>query len=345
MRYSTLAEGKLTVSSVCLGTMTFGQQNDLSSAHSQLDLAFDAGVNFFDTAELYPVPARAETYGHTEAIVGAWLSCKPRDRIVVATKVAGPSRNLSWIRGGPPALDRENIRAAIDGSLARLKTDYVDLYQLHWPERNAPIFGQHAFDPTRERQAVSVGQQLEVLRELVDEGKVRFVGLSNETPWGACEFLRVAKTYGLPRVVSIQNAYNLLNRVFDYGLAEVCHREDLGLLAYSPLAMGHLSAKYLDNPEADGRIKSFPGFAQRYTKENVQSAVRAYASLARSRGIAPATLALAFVAGRPCVASTIIGATTLAQLEQNLAAFDHVLDAETRGEIDRIHVRFTNPAP
>ncbi|MFZ5474288.1 MAG: aldo/keto reductase, partial [Pseudomonadota bacterium] len=236
MKRNTLGRSDLEVSRVCLGTMTFGQQTSEAEAHAQLDYAAERGVNFIDAAEMYPVPARADTYGRTEEIVGNWLARQPRDKFIIATKIAGPARNLKWIRGGPPALDRANIRAAIEGSLRRLRTEYVDLYQLHWPERNTPLFGAWQFDPARERECTPVLVQLEALGELVREGKVRYVGLSNETPWGVAQFVRLAESHGLPRVISVQNAYSLLNRVFEYGLAETCYREEVGLLAYSPLA-------------------------------------------------------------------------------------------------------------
>lgn len=345
MEYRLLGDSGLKVSAVCLGTMTFGQQNSEAEAHSQLDCALAHGINFIDTAEMYAVPPRAETCGATETIVGNWLARQPRERIVLATKVAGPARSLDWIRGGPPALDRANIRAAVEGSLRRLRTDYIDLYQLHWPERNQPMFGQWQYEPSRERACTPIRAQLEALAELVEEGKIRHVGLSNEHPWGVMQFVRLAEDHGLPRVASIQNAYSLLNRVFEYGLAEVCHRERVGLLAYSPLAFGHLSGKYLDNPAAAGRLTAFESFGQRYGKPNVQPAVAAYAALARRHGMSPARLALGFVYHRWCVASTIIGATTLAQLEENLAAWRDRPDAELLAEIDAIHLRYTNPAP
>ena len=345
MDYRVLGTSDLKVSAVCLGTMTFGKQNSAAEAHAQLDRAMDAGINFIDTAEMYAVPPRADTYGATERIVGDWLARQPRDRIVLATKVAGPARSLDWIRGGPPALDRANIRAALDGSLARLRTDHVDLYQLHWPERNQPMFGQWQYDPTRETAGTPIRAQLEALAELVAEGKIRYVGLSNEHPWGVMEFVRLASEYGLPRMVSIQNAYNLLNRVYDYGLAEVCHRERVGLLAYSPLAFGHLSGKYLRDPAAVGRLTLFEGFGQRYSKENVVPAVAAYAALAAELGVSLTTLALAFVYRRWCVASTIIGATSVAQLDENLAAWQTTLSDESLAAIDAIHLRYTNPAP
>lgn len=345
MKLRRLGESDLQVSELGLGTMTFGQQNDEASAHAQLDYAFDQGINFVDSAEMYPVPPRAETSGDTERIIGNWLARKPRDRVILATKVAGPARSLSWIRNGPAALDRANIRAAIEGSLQRLRTDYIDLYQLHWPERNQPMFGQYSFDPARERPGTPIEDQLAALAELVKEGKVRYIGLSNEHPWGVCRFIRLAEQYALPRVVSVQNGYNLLNRVFEYGLAEVCYREHVGLLAYSPLAFGHLSGKYLDRPAASGRVKLFPGFGQRYEKENVGAASRAYADLARRNGLSPARLALAFVSSRAFVASTLIGATDLEQLRENISACELTLAPAVFEEIEHIHLRFTNPAP
>ncbi|MDD5366829.1 MAG: NADP(H)-dependent aldo-keto reductase [Gallionellaceae bacterium] len=345
MEYRLLGGSDLNVSAICLGTMTFGQQNDAAEAHSQLDLAFERGINFIDTAEMYPVPPRAETVNRTETIVGNWLKHRSRDTVILATKVSGPNRNMAWIRGGPKALDRDNIRTAIEGSLERLQTDYVDLYQLHWPERNVPMFGKYQFDPGQETEAVPIRAQLEALAELVREGKVRYVGLSNEHPWGVMEFLRLAGAHGLPRVVSIQNPYNLINRVFETGLAEIAYREQLGLLAYSPLAFGHLSGKYQSDPAAAGRVTLFKGFAQRYEKPNVQPAVAAYADLARRHGLTPTELALSFVYRRWFVASTLIGATGMAQLTENLEAWEKPLTAAVLAEIEELHLRYTNPAP
>lgn len=345
MQYRKLGASDLLVSSVCLGTMTFGQQNSREDGHTQLDAAFAHGVNFIDTAEMYPVPARAETYGATEAIVGSWLKGRPRDKLVIATKVAGPSRGMNWIRGGPLALDRENIRAAVEGSLRRLGTDYIDLYQIHWPARNQPMFGQWRFDAAAEIPATPIPEQLTALAELVKEGKIRYVGLSNEHPWGLMTFLRAADELGLPRVVSVQNAYSLLNRGFEQTLAEVCFRESISLLPYSVLGFGHLTGKYLDDPGASGRLSLFPAFGQRYDKPGVRPAVAAYAGLARRHGMVPAELAIAYVAGRPFVGSVILGATSLSQLEENLRACDRCLDDRILAEIDALHLQFTNPAP
>jgi aryl-alcohol dehydrogenase-like predicted oxidoreductase len=345
MEYRRLGDSSLNVSAICLGTMTFGQQNTEPEAHEQLDYAFGQGINFIDTAEMYPVPPKAETYTRTETIVGNWLKGRPRDKVVLATKVAGPNRSMGWIRGGPKSLDRANIREAIDGSLKRLQTDYVDLYQLHWPARNVPMFGRYQFEPSQEVNSVPIRDQLETLAELVKEGKIRYVGLSNEHPWGVMEFLRLSTELGLPRVVSIQNAYNLINRGFEFGLAEIAFRERIGLLAYSPLAFGHLSAKYLDNPSAAGRVTDFKGFAQRYEKPNVQPAAAAYAALARKNGLTPTELALSFVYRRWFAASTIIGATTMAQLKENLGAWNKPLPETMLAEIEALHLRYMNPAP
>ncbi|ATE62443.1 aldo/keto reductase [Thauera sinica] len=345
MTYRVLGENGPRVSAICLGTMTFGQQNTEAEAHAQLDYAVERGVNFIDVAEIYPVPTRAETAGATERFVGNWLARQARDRLVIATKVAGPARSLPWIRGGPPALDRANIRAAVEGSLQRLRTDYIDLYQLHWPERNQPMFGQWRFEPEKERECTPVRAQLEALAELVEEGKIRHVGLSNEHPWGVMEFVRLSRELGLPRVVSIQNAYSLVNRGYESGLAEIAYRERISLLAYSPLAFGHLSGKYLADPAAEGRITLFPNFGQRYAKPNLMPAVQGYAELARAHGLTPAQLALAFVHSRWFVGSTIVGATTMEQLEHNLASWNVSLDEPVLEAIDALHLRYTNPAP
>ena len=345
MEYRQLGNSSLRVSATCLGTMTWGEQNSMADAHAQLDYAQSRGINFIDTAEMYPVPARAETQGRTEEIIGPWLARQQRDKVVVATKVAGPNRPLKWIRGGPPALDRANVNAAIDASLKRLGTDYIDLYQIHWPERNVPTFGAWAFDPTRETSGVSIEEQLTILGDLVKAGKVRYIGLSNETPWGVTAFLRAAEKLSLPRVVSIQNAYSLLNRTFEYGLSEIAFRESVGLMPYSVLGFGHLTGKYLDPQRAEGRITRFAGFGQRYEKPGVVPAVEAYCALARRHHLSPATLAQAFVASRFFVASTIVGATSLEQLRENIDATELKLDPDVLAEIDRIHLRYSNPAP
>lgn len=343
MKYNSLGKSDLKVSEFALGTMTFGEQNTLAEACAQLDYAVAQGVNFIDAAEMYPVPGKAETQGRTEEYVGHWLKTQPRDKIIVATKVAGPSRGFGWIRGGPVALDRANITAAIDTSLKRLQTDYVDLFQLHWPDRNVPMFGKIDYDPNLEKHTVSIEEQLTVLTELVRSGKVRHIGISNETAWGVAEFLKVAERLGLQRIVSIQNPYNLINRAFEIGLHEMCHREQVSLLAYSPLAFGLLSGKYLKDPQAPGRMTLFPAFGQRYHKPNVAAAVAEYAKLAQAHGLSPAAVALAFVRSRSFVTCTIVGATTMQQLQENLQSIE--LNAEVLKGIEAIHMRYFNPAP
>lgn len=356
MQYRHIPHTQLRVSAICLGTMTFGDQNSEAEAHAQLDHAMAAGINFVDTAEMYPVPPKADTCTRTETIVGNWLRRQRRDAVILGGKVAGPRRGMQWIRGGPANLDRQNIRSALEDSLKRLQTDYIDIYQIHWPERNVPMFGQYQFDPAQEfmsgefgvgetRQWVSIQNQLETLAELVQEGKIRYIGLSNEQPWGLMQFLRLAEQYQLPRVATLQNCYNLLNRGMEFGMAEVLYREQVALLAYSPLAFGHLTGKYIENPQAAGRVNLFPGYAQRYKKPNVGPASAAYAALARQHGLNPAQMALSFVMHRWFVTSTIIGATNLAQLQENIAAWDLVLMPELLQAIEELHLRMMNPAP
>jgi aryl-alcohol dehydrogenase-like predicted oxidoreductase len=345
METRLLGTSQLAVTPVCLGTMTFGEQTPEQDAHAQLDLALERGINFIDTAELYAVPPKAETYGATETIVGNWLKRQDRERIILASKVAGPGRTMPWIRGGSLNFTRANIRSALEASLRRLQTDYVDLYQLHWPDRNQPMFGQWQYDPSQERDTTPIKAQLEALAELVAEGKIRAIGLSNEHAWGVMQFIRHAEEFGLPRVVSIQNAYNLLNRNFEVGLAEACHREQIGLLAYSPLAFGHLTGKYLDNPKADGRVTRFKGFGQRYERPGVEPAVAAYGKLAREHGLTPTQLALTFMRSRWFVASTILGASSVTQLEEDLDACEVTLSTEVLADIDRLHMMHGNPAP
>ena len=345
MKQTFLGNSDLAVPAVCLGTMTFGQQNSEAEAHAQLDHALSQGVNFIDTAEMYPVPARAETTGLTERHVGTWLKRQPRDRIILATKATGPGRALNWIRNGQLNFGRANLQQALDGSLQRLQTDYVDLYQLHWPDRNVPMFGQYHFQPDQERETVPLRETLAAMAELIAAGKVRHWGLSNETPWGLMTVLRLADELGLPRPVSVQNAYSLLNRSWENGLAEIGFREKISLLAYSPLGFGVLSGKYLGDARTPGRVNLFSGFASRYSKPNTAPAVAAYAALADRHGLTPVQLALGFTCGRWCVGSTIIGATTMAQLQENLAAVQVRLSPDILADIERIHLQFPNPAP
>lgn len=345
MKYNLLGESDLNVSEICLGTMTYGQQNTIEEAHQQLSYAVEQGINFIDTAEMYPVPTRAETYGLTEAFIGEWLKHQQRDQLIIATKVVGPGRGFQWVRNGAKSVDRNNIKQAIDDSLKRLQTDYIDLYQIHWPDRYVPIFGQTVFDPKQERDTVPIAEQLAVFSDLIQAGKIRYIGLSNETPWGIAQFSNAAKQLGLPKVVSIQNAYNLINRVFDSALAEASYRENVGLLAYSPLGFGLLSGKYLPGQLGTGRIKLFSNFGQRYLKPNVEEAVAAYVDLAQRYHLSPVGLAIAFVRSRWFVTSTIIGATSLEQLKENLDGLKVELTPEILKEIDAIHARYPNPAP
>lgn len=344
MEYRKLGDSDLHISALSLGTMTFGEQNGEAEAHAQLDYAVSRGVNFIDTAEMYPVAPRAETVHRTESYIGEWLKRQQRDKLVVATKIAGPARGFAWIRNGP-RINREHINAAIDASLRRLQTDYVDLYQIHWPDRYVPMFGATGYDKSQERDSTPIAEQLQVLAELVKAGKVRHIGLSNETPWGVMEFVRCAEQLGLPKIVSIQNAYHLMNRTFESGLAEVCRHANVGLLAYSPLAFGHLTGKYLNDPQAHGRITLFPNFGQRYAKPNVPAATKEYVNIAREAGISPTQMALAFARTRWFTSSVILGATTMEQLKENLDSMALQLSAEVLERIEEVHRRYPNPAP
>ncbi len=344
MRSIPLAGGALRVSELGLGTMTFGEQNSETEAHAQLDCAVAHGVDFIDTAEMYPVPPGPETYARTEAIVGTWLARQPREQLVVASKVAGPGRR-EWVRGGETALTVKNIRRAVEDSLKRLRTDYIDLYQIHWPERNVPMFGTARFDATKEKPATPILEQVEAMDALIRDGKIRHYGLSNETAWGVCEFSRLAKLHGLPRPATIQNAYSLVNRTFEGDLAEACFREEVALLAYSPLAMGVLSGKYLGGAVPEGaRLAKFPTFGERYRREYVVKAAGEYVQVARGAGLDPARMALAFVRSRPFVGATILGATSVPQLERNIASASLALGDDVLRAIDAVHVRYPSPS-
>ncbi len=346
MKYKQLGESDLKVSEICLGTMTYGNQNSIEDAQQQLDYAIAQGVNFIDAAEMYPVPPRAETQGRTEAFIGEWLKKQQRDKVIVATKIAGPGRPFKWLRGGATNIERDNIKQAVDDSLKRLQTDYIDLYQIHWPDRYVPLFGQTEYNPTLVRETIPIAEQLTVFADLIGAGKIRYLGLSNETPWGVSEFSHLTKKLGLPKVVSIQNAYNLINRVFDSALAEACYYENIGLLAYSPLGFGLLSGKYIqDKKPASARLTIFEGFGQRYLKPNVKEAVAAYVEIAHRYNLTPAQLALAFVQSRWFVASTIIGATTIEQLKENIDSVNVILNKDILVELDGVHARYPNPAP
>lgn len=344
MKRRPLGRSGLSVSVAGLGTMTWGEQNTEGQAHEQLDYALAQGVNFIDAAEMYPVPPKAETQGRTEQYLGTWLKARRcRDKVIVATKVTGPA-DMPWLRGGPRP-SRAQLRVALEASLRRLQTDYVDLYQVHWPDRSTNFFGRLGYEHRDDGHAVPIEETLGALAELVKEGKVRHVGVSNETPWGLSEYLRLARERDCPRVASIQNPYNLLNRSFEVGLAEFAHREEVGLLAYSPLAFGVLSGKYLGGARPAGaRLTLFSRF-QRYTGERVERAVEKYAALARAHGLDPAQMALAYVFSRPFVASALVGATSMAQLRGNIAAAQLVLPAEVVAGIESIHREHSNPAP
>jgi aryl-alcohol dehydrogenase-like predicted oxidoreductase len=346
MEYRQLGRTDINVSAICLGTMTFGKQNTESEGHLQLDRALEAGINFIDTAEMYPVPPEAETQGLTESYIGSWLAKRgSRDKVIIASKVVGSADWLPYMRGGNPRLNRPHMEAAIDASLKRLGTDVIDIYQLHWPDRNTNYFGKLNYKHQPDAQTIPIAETLEVLHDLIKAGKIRHYGLSNETPWGTMQFIRLAEEMQIPRPVSIQNPYNLLNRTFEIGLSEIAHNEDIGLLAYSPMAFGMLSGKYLgDTPPPDGRITLFERFS-RYSNEQSVNATRHYVELARSHGLDPAQMALAYVTNRPFVTSNIIGATTMAQLETNLDSFNLTLDDEVLEGIEAIHTLQPNPAP
>lgn len=352
MQTIQLGQGDLRVTPICLGTMTFGEQVAEADAHAILDRAVERGVNFLDTAEMYSVPARQETYGATEAILGNWLAARPgvRQKIVLATKVAGPLRGMPWIREGA-GMTQADILASCEGSLRRLKTDVIDLYQIHWPERNVPSFGQVYYDPAKERTKTSIYEQLQALEKLVRQGKVRYIGLSNETPYGVHEFVRLAEQFDLPRVATVQNAYCLVNRTVDNGLDESLHRLGVSLVAYSPLGFGLLTGKY-DESGTEGpgapqgaRIAKFATVrAQRWGRPEALAAARRYNALAREHGVTPTRMALAWCYGNWRVASTIIGVTSLGQLDEDLDAWGTTLSPELLAEIDRIRWEMRDPA-
>ena len=344
MQYKNLPGTDLNVSRVCLGTMTWGEQNTEAEAHKQLDYAIGQGINFIDTAEMYPVPPNAKTQGRTEKFLGTWLARQQRDRLVIATKVAGPGRR-DWIRDGRTDLTPNVIAEAVDTSLERLQTDYVDLYQIHWPQRNVPNFGATEFDPAKEKDGPSIHEQVTGMAAMIKAGKIRHYGLSNETAWGVGEFRRAADDLGFPGPVTLQNSYSLLSRNVDNDLAEALFRENISLLAYSPLAAGILSGKYRGGAQpARTRFTLFDSLGMRFRKPMVSEAVDAYAVLAQRRGLTLVQLALGYVASRWFMGATIIGATTMAQLEEDIAAAQFVLDKETLDAIKEIQLRYPNPA-
>jgi len=347
MKYRELGNTGIEVSVIGLGTMTFGEQNTEAEAFAQMDHALGEGVNLFDTAELYSIPPRPETYGATETLIGRWLKARgTRNRIVLASKIAGPGEGwIDHIRGGRTRFGREHIRQALEGSLRRLQTECIDLYQLHWPERKTNFFGKLGYTPEADEAFTPFTETLSALAEQVQAGKIRFIGLSNETPWGVMRFLAAAEALDLPRVVSVQNPYSLLNRTYEIGLAEVSIRERCGLLAYSPLGFGVLSGKYLHGARPEGaRISRWPDYT-RYSSPQAEAATEAYVQLARDHGLDPAQMALAFVNTRPFLTSTLIGATTLDQLRSNIASVDLELPESVLDGIERIHQAHPNPSP
>ncbi len=347
MQYRTLGKTDINVSAICLGSMTWGQQNTREQAFEQMDYALSQGVNFFDTAELYSIPPQADTYGRTEEIIGEWLqSRKAREQIILTSKIAGPGEEwIPHIRGGKTRYNRVDISLALDASLKRLQTDYIDLYQLHWPQRQSNFFGKLGFDAPEDEEMTPILETLEALGDQVKAGKIRYIGLSNETPWGVMQFLHYADQTGLPRLVSVQNPYSLLNRSYEIGLAEVSWREKVGLLAYSPLGFGVLSGKYLAQPwPADARLTLFPAYS-RYSNPAAMEATRQYVILASHHGLDPAEMALAYVNSRPFLTSTIIGATTMGQLRSNIDSIKVALSDEVLSGIEKIHNAHTNPCP
>jgi aryl-alcohol dehydrogenase-like predicted oxidoreductase len=347
MQYRLLGQTNLKVSQICLGTMTWGQQNTQEDGFAQMDYAVEHGINFFDTAELYSIPPNADTYGSTETIIGNWFKARgKRDQIVLASKVVGPGADwIPHIRHGQTRLDRKNIEAALHASLQRLQTEYLDLYQLHWPDRNTNFFGRLGYQHQADENPIPIEETLEVLNDLVKAGKVRHIGVSNETPWGVMAFVRASEQRNWPRLVSVQNPYNLLNRSFEIGLAEIAMRERVGLLAYSPTGFGVLSGKYLRGQQPPGaRISLWPNYS-RYTNPQANAATQAYVGLARLHGLDPVQMALAYVNSRDFLTSTIIGATSMAQLSSNIASAELVLSPEVLQGIEAIHTQHPNPSP
>ncbi|HEX8577464.1 MAG TPA: NADP(H)-dependent aldo-keto reductase [Flavobacterium sp.] len=345
MKYTLLPDTDIKVSKICLGTMTFGQQNTAAEGHAQIDLALDKGINFVDTAEMYAVPAKPETYGSTEKIIGSWFKKSgKRTGVILATKMAGANRGLEYIRDDL-RYNAQTIRLSVEKSLARLQTDYIDLYQLHWPERKSNMFGQLNFKVQEDTWQDNTHEVLQTLEELIKEGKIRAIGVSNETPWGVMRFLQESKTFNLPKMITIQNPYSLLNRSFEVGLAEVCYRENVGLLAYSPMAFGVLSGKFLSGKKhPNSRLELFPQFS-RYSSPRAKEATVLYNQIAQDNGLTLTQMSLAFIQQQPFLTSTIIGATTLLQLEENIATIAVQLSQEVLKAIEEVQKKIPNPAP
>ncbi|KAG9445662.1 hypothetical protein H6P81_011790 [Aristolochia fimbriata] len=355
LQYRKVGDSELNISEITLGTMTFGEQNTEKEAHQILNYAFDHGINILDTAEAYPIPMKKETQGRTDLYVGSWLKSRSRDKVILATKVCGYSERSAYIRKNAKVLqvDAANIKESVEESLKRLSTDYIDLLQIHWPDRYVSLFGEFTYDPSKWRPSVPFVEQLKSFQDLIDEGKVRYIGVSNETSFGVMEFVHAAKVEGLPKIVSIQNIYSLLARCkFEVDLVEVCHPNNcnIGLLAYSPLGGGSLTGKYLDiNSEAakKGRLNLFPGYMERYNKSVAREATELYLELAKKHGLSPVELALGFTRDRPFMTSSIIGATSVEQLKEDIDAFlktPRPLPAEVMAGIEDIFKRYKDPA-
>ena len=346
MEFRKLGNTDIDVSLICLGTMTWGEQNSEKEAHEQLDYALDSGINFIDTAELYPVPPKKETQGLTDQYIGNWIGLrKNRDKFILASKVTGRS-GMDWFRGSETRLDRDNILQSVEDSLKRLKTDYIDLLQLHWPDRKSNFFGNLDYKHSKEDDFIPLELQLEALAELAKSGKVRYIGLSNETPWGVAKFLELSKTNNLRRIVSVQNPYSLLNRSFEIGLSEIAIRENCGLLAYSPLAFGVLSGKYLGGKKPKGaRLTLFGDQFTRYTKERSIQATEEYERIAKKHNLDFAQMSLAFINRQPFLTSNIIGATTMEQLKSNIGSLGISLSEDIISDIETVHSSNPNPSP
>ena len=345
MNYKKLGNTDLNVSTICLGTMTWGEQNTQDEAFEQMDYALDKGVNFWDTAELYSIPPKPETFGHTELIIGNWLKkTKKRNEVIIATKVCGPMR--SYVRGGGNQYGIKNITEALEGSLKRLQTDFIDLYQLHWPERNTNMFGRLGYEHNDDGNWNKFEDILGTLKKFIDAGKIRYIGVSNETPWGTKKFLEISKEKNLPRMMSVQNPYNLLNRTYEVGLAEISIRDKIGLLAYSPLAIGYLTGKYRNNKiPKNSRLDHDGDFWTRYNKPNAEKAVEAYYQISKKNNIDMAQMSLKFCEIQPFVTSVIIGATTMQQLKTDIESVNVKLTDEIIKEINKVQKIYPNPCP
>ena len=345
MNYKKLGNTDLNVSTICLGTMTWGEQNTQDEAFEQMDYAMSKGVNFWDTAELYSIPPKPETFGHTELIIGNWFKkTKKRNEVIIATKVCGPMR--SYVRGGGNQYGIKNITEALEGSLKRLQTDFIDLYQLHWPERNTNMFGRLGYEHNDDANCNKFEDILGTLKKFIDAGKIRYIGVSNETPWGTKKFLEISKEKNLPRMMSVQNPYNLLNRTYEVGLAEISIRDKIGLLAYSPLAIGYLSGKYRNNKiPKNSRLDHDGDFWTRYNKPNAEKAVEAYYQISKKNNIDMAQMSLKFCEIQPFVTSVIIGATTMQQLKTDIESVNVKLTDEIIKEINKVQKIYPNPCP